>query len=84
MPCSYSTSDFKQPWGLDLVGSPVAVQLEGGQLLVQFEIEWPGGETVPIMVGVGSYSGSGLSGIRKHSVYPQSATLNKNGVVTGL
>ena len=66
------------------MGTPVAAQLEGGDLLVQFEIEWPGGETLPIMVAVGSYSGRGLRGINKHRVEPHAITLYQTGVVTGL
>jgi hypothetical protein len=66
------------------VGAPVASKLEGGQLLVQFEIEWPGGEYVPVLLATGAYSGSGLSGLLKHQGSPASATLNKSGAVTGL
>ena len=86
MRCSYSTSQFTQPWALKLVGAASASKLPTGELLVQFEIEWPdaGAQYVPIMLATGSQYSRSFSGLGKHIVVPRSATLNRNGVVTGL
>ena len=65
---------------MQLVGTPTASKLSTGELLLQFEIKWPGGSSVMLYYGMGQYSGGGLSGLQKHSSLPVYDTLTQAGV----